>query len=111
MKLIGWALAAIVALIAVAFAVHNFSPTNLDLWPLPYTVDMPIFAVVIIAAFFGFLAGAAVTWLASAGTRRRARERKREVKSLAAELDTNKRTQSSTDNAGNTARLPAPPRS
>jgi hypothetical protein len=57
----------------VAFTVSNRGMVKLDLWPTPYNLEIPVFAAVLAAAVFGFLAGALVSFIAAG--RRRARNR------------------------------------
>jgi len=87
MKLIGWGILVIVALIAVAFAIHNHAAQTVDFWPLPYTFSAPLYAVVIVALAFGFLLGAAAAWIGGRSWRKLARARRREIETLTRELD------------------------
>jgi uncharacterized integral membrane protein len=87
LKLIGWGVLAIVALIAVVFAIHNYGAQKLDFWPLPYTVIAPLYAVIIAALAIGFVLGALASWVAGRNWRRLARLRKRENDTLMRELD------------------------
>ena len=87
MKLIGWGIFVIVALIAVAFAIHNHAAQTVDFWPLPYKFEAPLYAVVIVALAFGFLLGAAASWIGGRGWRKLARQRRRENDALMRELD------------------------
>lgn len=87
MKLIGWGIFVIVALIAVAFAIHNHAPQTVDFWPLPYTFKAPLYAVVIVALAFGFVLGAVAAWIGGHRWRKLARQRKRETDALMRELD------------------------
>lgn len=52
-----------VAFAAVAFAVANRAPATLQLWPLPYTYDVPIFILV----FSGLGAGFAIGFVFACG--------------------------------------------
>ena len=61
------------AAIVVVFTIANRAPVMIDLWPTPYSFEVPVFATVLAAVFFGFLCGAIVSFV-SAG-RRRARNR------------------------------------
>ncbi|HEY5606796.1 MAG TPA: lipopolysaccharide assembly protein LapA domain-containing protein [Alphaproteobacteria bacterium] len=45
----------------------------IDLWPLPQSIDLPLYAAVFGAALIGFLIGAMVTWYSALARRRRAR--------------------------------------
>ena len=61
------------AAVVVAFTLSNRTTVMIDLWPAPYSFQVPVFATVLAAVFFGFLCGAIVSFI-SAG-RRRARNR------------------------------------
>lgn len=57
----------------VAFTVSNRGVIRFELWPTPYSLEVPVFAAVLGAAVVGFLAGAIVSFVAAG--RRRARNR------------------------------------
>lgn len=61
------------AAVVVVFTVSNRGMVSIDLWPSPYSFQVPLFSAILAAAVFGFLAGALVSFI-SAG-RRRARNR------------------------------------
>jgi len=88
MKLIGWGILVIAALIAVVFAIHNHARQTVDFWPLPYELNAPLYAMVIAALALGFVLGAAASWIAGRSWRRLARARRREIDALTRELDT-----------------------
>lgn len=77
MKIIAAIMLAPVTAAVVLFAVSNRATLTLRLWPLPYEIDMPVYALVLGAGFVGFLIGATVAWIAGARSRRRAIERAR----------------------------------
>lgn len=91
MKYVGWAIAIVVAAVTVNFAVHNFVRTPIDLWPLPFAVDLPLFAIVLIAVFFGFCVGVIIAWLSGMRRRDRAAQNARDLRQVSAQLDTVKR--------------------
>ena len=62
-----------VALTCAIFAIANRSTVAIDLWPLPQSIDLPLYAAVFGAALIGFLIGAMVTWYSALVRRRRAR--------------------------------------
>ena len=62
-----------VALACAIFAIANRSTVAIDLWPLPQSIDLPLYAAVFSAALIGFLIGAVVTWYSALTRRRRAR--------------------------------------
>ena len=76
-RLIGWLIGAPLAAAAAVFAVANRSSVGADLWPLPWTVEAPLYLFVLLALFTGFLAGAAVAWASSLAARRRVRSEAR----------------------------------
>lgn len=80
--MIGRLLFIAVAIVAVMFAVSNRGPATVDLWPLPYRLDLPLYFAVLGALVVGFFLGAMVTWFAGAKWRRRARTGKRRSASL-----------------------------
>jgi len=53
----------------VFFTISNRGMVHLDLWPTPYSIEVPVFAAVLAAAVVGFLSGAIVSFVA-AGRRR-----------------------------------------
>ena len=77
MKVLSWALFFVVALVAILFAIANRQDIVISLDPLPFTLQAPLYLVVIVAAFAGLII-AAVAAGASAG---RARSRLRQAES------------------------------
>lgn len=73
MRLLSWIVMVPVALFVIAFTVANRAVVEVDFWPLEYVAPLPLFAVVLGAAFAGFVVGAAVAWISGHGTRRRGR--------------------------------------
>ena len=72
-RLIGWLIGAPLAAAAAVFAVAHRTSVVADLWPLPWSVEAPLYLFVLFALFAGFLAGAAVAWASSLAARRRVR--------------------------------------
>jgi uncharacterized integral membrane protein len=70
MKIIATIALAPVTAACVLFAISNRSVLTLRLWPLPYEIDMPVYAIVLGAGLIGFLIGATVAWIAGARGRR-----------------------------------------
>jgi uncharacterized integral membrane protein len=60
-----------VALAAVAFAVANRASVALQLWPLPYTYEAPIFILVFAGIGIGFAIGLVFACCAGFARRRR----------------------------------------
>ena len=114
MRILGWIIAAVAALILVAFSVANRSGVTISFAPLPFTLDGPLFAVGLAALAFGLLAGTLAKMVAGSPHRRVARERlhrlralEREVADLRAERDRLRGVGTSVARGG--ASLPAGP--
>ena len=86
MRWLGWLLAAPIALLIVVFAVANRHDVRLELWPLPWAVDLPVYLVVLGVLAKGLVLGGVAMWLSGHGARRRAREQRRRAESLARQL-------------------------
>jgi uncharacterized integral membrane protein len=85
-RLVFWIFAAIAGLVFIVFAIHNYHGVAVDLWPAPWQITLPVFLLVFCAIFLGLLVGAGIAWAAFAPTRRKARERRRDVNRLSNEL-------------------------
>ena len=79
MKLLTWLIFLPVAALIVVFAVVNRTVTTINLWPLPFEIDLPLFGVIFGGALIGIVWGGIATWLAADTTRARAREWRREA--------------------------------
>lgn len=66
-------------MIAVVFSVVNRGRVTIDAWPLPYTIELPLFLVVLLSLVGGFFVGVLAGWLGAAPARRRARAYAREA--------------------------------
>ncbi len=86
-RIVLWICGVVFALIVIAFAVHNLGRVAVDLWPLPYTAHWPLFFVVLVSIAIGLVLGLLVAWFAGGRTRKVARERRREVKTLERKLE------------------------
>lgn len=76
MRLIHWVIAPALTLTAVLFAVSNRHQAEVNLWPLPFVVETPVYLIALGALVTGFLIGAIAMWYS--GIRRRMRRRARE---------------------------------
>ena len=86
MKILAWAIAAAVAVVVIAFAVANRGPVSISVAPLPYMLDIPIWALAVGALAVGFLSGALVRWLLDHKSRRMARRGRRRARALEQDL-------------------------
>jgi putative membrane protein len=87
-RFIGWIIAVPVALIVIAFAIANRAPVGVHFDPLPYELDIPLWAAVIGALAFGFLLGALIRWLFDQRWRSEARHGRRHIRALEREIST-----------------------
>ena len=86
MKLINTIIAAVVALLIVLFAVSNPAPAVVEIWPFPYQLALPLYAVILLTILVGFIAGLVASWLAGAAKRREIKRLRRQVRDLEASL-------------------------
>lgn len=85
MKLFTWIILLPVAALIIVFAVVNRELTTLNLWPLPFEIDLPLFSVIFGGALIGVIWGGIAAWTAAGATRAKARERAREIQRLSDE--------------------------
>ena len=45
-------------MIAIVFAIHNHAEQAVDLWPLPFVIELPLYGLVLIAVAAGEVGGA-----------------------------------------------------
>ncbi|MBF0094188.1 MAG: LapA family protein [Alphaproteobacteria bacterium] len=82
MKILAWLTGAPLAIIAVAFSVANRDAVRLDLWPLPFSVDIPVYVTVLGSVAFGTVLGWMASWLPAARLRARLRARNARIEEL-----------------------------
>lgn len=104
-----------VAVIVVLLAVANREAVRLSLDPFSETplfaVTVPLYAVVFAAVALGVLVGGIGSWLGQGGTRRKARERHREIRRLEGETERLRQAApapSADQRLGSRVALPAP---
>ncbi len=86
MRIVGWIVAAVAAIILVAFSVANRGGISVSFAPLPFTLDVPLFAVALGALAIGLLAGAFAKMAVGSPHRRVARERLHRIRALEREI-------------------------
>ena len=72
--------------LAAAFAVANRAAVTIDLDPLPFALDAPLYAVVMAAVFADLVVGGLTAWLTGGKRRREIRRLKRNLKMLESEV-------------------------
>ena len=87
MKFLVRALFLLFLLLGVLIAVSNTGRTELSLWPIPHTVILPLYLLVLAVLLLGVVAGLGLGWWAGRHHRRHARGRRREVQRLEREND------------------------
>lgn len=103
MRVLGWLLALPLALLAVIFAVANRHDLRLELWPLPWSLDLPVFLAVLGPLVLGLVVGALLAWTAGHRARATARSQRRRAESLERQL-----AQALANTAEPPAQLPPP---
>ena len=63
MRFLTWLIAIPVALIIIVFAISNRTPAIIDLSPLPFIINVPIWAIAVGAVLFGIIVGSAIKWM------------------------------------------------
>ncbi|MGE5546100.1 MAG: lipopolysaccharide assembly protein LapA domain-containing protein [Solirubrobacterales bacterium] len=86
-RLLGWIVGLPLALLAVMFAVANRHEVRLDLWPLPWSLEVPVYLATLGSLVGGILVGALIAWASSLPARRRASVQRRRADSLQRQLD------------------------
>lgn len=110
MKAASWLFLIVVALVMV-FAVTNREAVGVNLWPLPWALEVPLFVTWIVAFAAGFLAGGLVMIAPLWRWRRLAKQRKRELARLDAaraefRVDTPAGEPATTDDDGRLISIP-----
>ena len=96
LKIAVFALAAVV-LLGFAFANHHFATVSFDPFAsvdnAALSIDAPLFAIAIVAAMFGVVAGAFATWLSQGRHRRASRQSRLEADKWRAQAEALKAAQ------------------
>ncbi len=107
-RLVFWLLVLILSLIIIVFAVSNRQPVELDLW-VYQTPPIPLFAVVLVGIFIGFIWGGVVAWFSAGKSRQRARDLYRHVETDEREKATLRRQIEKLQAGEKRAAIPPPP--
>ncbi len=98
MKFLFWILALPLLALAGAFAAANPQAVTLRLWPLPFEIEMPVYAAVLgalglgllVAAFYGWISSLSLRWDRRRHTRHE-RQLEEETARLRSELEESRR--------------------
>ncbi len=85
-RFLGWIIGGPLALLAAIFAVANRHDLRLDLWPLPWSLDLPVYLAVLGALGLGLILGLVMAWAAGHRARHAARQQRRRADSLERQL-------------------------
>jgi len=72
--------------LAAVFAVANRHDLRLQLWPLPWSLDLPVYLAVLVPLVLGMVLGGLAVWVAGHRTRAAARHHRRRAESLERQL-------------------------
>ncbi|MDA0341562.1 MAG: LapA family protein [Proteobacteria bacterium] len=75
-----------ITIAVVLFAVSNRNIVEVQFWPLPGTLDLPLYVIGLVTMVVGFLIGGVIAWLGGAESRHRARMAERDIRSLEIKL-------------------------
>lgn len=85
--LLGWIVGLPVAVVAILFAINNRHLVKADLWPLPFAVDIPLYAAVLLPLALGMVIGGIIAWAAGGRSRRAARQERRRARDLQQQVE------------------------
>jgi putative membrane protein len=74
------------AILLILFAVSNRETVSLELWPLPFLVDLPLYLLFFLSLLVGAVIGAFAARIVGRGTRRELRHHRRRSEALEREL-------------------------
>ena len=75
-----------ITLVLVIFAVSNRHMVEVQFWPLPGGVNLPLYIIGFVTMVLGFLMGGLMAWMGAVESRLRARAAERNVRALETKL-------------------------
>jgi uncharacterized integral membrane protein len=81
-KLLRLLLALAGVILIVVLAVDNREPVNVVFWPLPFSIQVPLYWVLLFGLCLGAVLGGTAVWLSSVSGRREARALRRKVRAV-----------------------------
>lgn len=82
MRVINSIVAGIVAVLVVLFAVSNRAGVIVEVWPFPWQLALPLYALILLAALLGFIAGVIGAWMMGGEKRKDYRRLKKQVRAM-----------------------------
>jgi lipopolysaccharide assembly protein A len=86
MRYLYWGLTILFAIVIACFAVSNRAPVDLEFWPLPLALSVPVYLVVLVTLLLGLLVGWLAGWVGSWAVRRERRRHARRIEELERDL-------------------------
>lgn len=77
-----WIVTIPLAVVVVVFALANRELVVIDIWPLPLSLEQPLFLFILGSFLVGFLVGTVTMWISAGRYRRRARVARNRVAQL-----------------------------
>jgi uncharacterized integral membrane protein len=87
LRRLAWLVSLPVILVIISFAASNREPIALQLWPLPFSLDVPLYLAVLSAFAVGFVVGGSALWFSVLGRLWRGRRAQRKADKLHSELE------------------------
>lgn len=88
MKRLSWIISIPLLIIGVVFAVVNRQDVDVLIWPFGIQLQAPLFLVILLALFLGFLIGGLLAWFsAHAARRREKRQQNEKLRALERQLE------------------------
>ena len=93
MRRLSWLITLPLMVVAVVFAVVNRQTAQVNLWPFDIQLEAPLFLIVLLSIFVGFILGGIASWMAATRKRRRAKGDRARLRNLGQEVQNLRRVQ------------------
>lgn len=93
MRRLSWLITLPLMVVAVVFAVVNQQTAQVNLWPFDIQLEAPLFLIVLLSIFVGFILGGIASWMAATRKRRRAKGDRARLRNLEQEVQNLQRVQ------------------
>ena len=74
MRYLRWIITLPITILVLVFAIANRHSAPVDLWPLPFVKEIPLFMLVLVSLLVGIMVGGAVSWISGGVTRKKTRQ-------------------------------------
>lgn len=86
MRIISWTFLALLGITIIILSIGNKDAVTFSFYPLPFAMDVPLFALILAGGFIGVLLGSVKTWMSDGKARRENRQNKREIAKLQGDI-------------------------